>query len=1768
MTVTRTFDVDLTLPLEVNAVAGNDTINISEWENGFTIRGETGTIDSVTVAVSIGGEALTDTTGIAGGGTNATWSLIVPGSANITEPSVSLSVTATLAGYVSTTVTRTLSVDLTAPTVSYAAPSSLKVDEAITSITPTTTHTDIDSYTISSGSLPPGLLLNGTTGVLSGAPTMANDSTQTVEVLATDDAGNETETPATITFPAVAKGDQTLEGFGYSPSRIAYGAPRPTLDTPPGARTPVTYSAVPDSVCTVVSSTGRLSIEGGGICTITASAEGDDNYSPAADTSFVQVARVSVSKSNLEVPEGGSANYTVVLDLQPTDGVRIAVERRSGDLDLSADRDTLIFTDSNWNTPQMVTISAAEDVDSEHGIATFSHNADSDDTEYDGIGIFLVTATEGDNDEAGVTVSPTTVRVPEGGSASYTMKLDTEPADMEDVTIYVLLPGTADPDLTVSTDELLFTNLNWSTPQTVTIFAAEDADSLSDSVTIEHSLASNDEDYNDDEMTVEEVTAIEADNEKEVTVEIQTMSARVGGAFDVTILFSEPVAGFEQSEISVTNGEVTAFSGLGTTYEAEITPSAEGEVKVEVRADVVEYGVGNGNQPAAPLVVEADLTGPEVAITSEASALVGGAFEVTITFSEAVTGFGRSGITVTNGSATGFGGSGTTYTARITPWGSGEARVEVGADVAEDDVGNGNLAATPFIIDVDLTGPNVEITSDAAVPVTGRFEVTITFSEEVTGFNRSEITVTNGSVTGFGGSGTTYTAEITPSESGEVRVEVGADVAEDEVGHGNRAATPFIIEAYLTRPEVEITRDETGPVGGAFEVTITFSEAVTGFERSEITVTNGEVTGFSGSGTTYTAEITPSESGEVRVEVGADVAENAAGNGNQAPPPFIIEVDLTRPDVEITSDAAVPVTGRFEVTITFSEPVTGFEQSEIRVGNGTVADFTEVSPSVYDATIAPAGAGPPVVVEVPENIAEDGVGNGNDAAAPLIVETAVEVSFAEASYRATEGAEAATVTVKLSQAGGERLAIPIRVTRPETTEAGDYGVEGLEDWDAREGTGTLAFAAGETERTWRIVANHDGDGDDETVALGFGELPEFVMTGEPSVATVTLKDKGLVELQVSFSQAAYEVREGQGADIEVTISPAADRRVEVALVAELQGGTTPEDYNHGGLPASVVFEEGASRETISIEVLADEVNDPGEGIVLSLDELPEAVSGADPSSTEVRFMQWRTATQFSRSLEGMLAVIARSMGESARNAIEGRFERHRQWSRLGSSGGAIDDGGQAEQDTLQVAGEALAAEALAALEPGWDGARQQSNTPASWLLNVLPGSLGKLARPNQVPTGASASSGVGPSQSGYDQMRPGDPGTRHTGSAEDSAMPGLGLSLSGASFEMALGKQETQTSWVPVLWGQGDVQRFDGDLARLGMNYRGGLDAGHVGLDLHASERMLAGLSFMRSWGNLDYNDDGVDGVLGSTLNTVHPYLYWQPNERVSLWGIGGWGRGQVDVTEPGRIHDFEAGFRMFAGGVRAALRRRGNTEWGLRADAFTAELETDAVEDIAGVSGEAHRGRLMLDWVHDGALSAGRSLSVKVEAGGRFDQGDADAGAGVETGLRLGYLDANNGLDVALHGRVLVVHESDYRDWGVGVQASWDPGEKQRGFGVSVTSSWGRDGGGRTTLWDNADAVTHPAGMGALGLGSQYRLESEVAYAGAKAPGLPVLLAPYSRLRWTGQGRELAVGTAWSLAARPQFALPATFELEGVRRESKTGRSDYGLLLRMSIPF
>ncbi len=472
------------------------------------------------------------------------------------------------------------------------------------------------------------------------------------------------------------------------------------------------------------------------------------------------------------------------------------------------------------------------------------------------------------------------------------------------------------------------------------------------------------------------------------TVTITGAPAAAGGPFDVTVTFSEPVIDFDDlTDITVTNGDATKVTAVSrTNYTVQITPNGSGtDLTLSIAANVAEDDAGNGNQATGPETIIYDTTQPTVTITGAPAAVNNtNPFNVTVTFSESVTGFGAAGLDVTNGAATNVSGSGTDYMVEITPDGGSPIEVRVKADAAQDDAGNGNQAAGPEIIIYDATRPTVTITgAPAAVNNTNPFNVTVTFSESVTGFGAAGLDVTNGAATNVSGSGTDYTATITPDGGSPIEVRVKADAAQDDAGNGNQAAGPETIIYDTTQPTVTIT-GAPGTVNNTnpFDVTVRFSESVTGFGAAGLDVTNGAATNVSGSGTDYTATITPDGGSPIEVRVKADAAQDDAGNGNQAAGPEIIIYDTTQPTVTITgAPGTVNNTNPFDVTVTFSESVTGFGVAGLDVTNGAATNVSG-SGTDYMVEITPDGSGTDLTLSIAANVAEDRAKNGNQATGP------------------------------------------------------------------------------------------------------------------------------------------------------------------------------------------------------------------------------------------------------------------------------------------------------------------------------------------------------------------------------------------------------------------------------------------------------------------------------------------------------------------------------------------------------------------------------------------------------------------------------------------------------------------------------------------------------------------------------------------------------------------------------------------------------------------
>ena len=134
----------------------------------------------------------------------------------------------------------------------------------------------------------PPLKLTGTATAL---------QSKTKHTLTATDADGETDTLdvyITVVAPR-PKVAQDLTGFAYTPAAMTYGAPDPVLTAPSGAVGTLTYEVTPasESVCTVVETTGALTIDTAGTCTVTALAAATTTHLAGTATAAVEVEKAT-----------------------------------------------------------------------------------------------------------------------------------------------------------------------------------------------------------------------------------------------------------------------------------------------------------------------------------------------------------------------------------------------------------------------------------------------------------------------------------------------------------------------------------------------------------------------------------------------------------------------------------------------------------------------------------------------------------------------------------------------------------------------------------------------------------------------------------------------------------------------------------------------------------------------------------------------------------------------------------------------------------------------------------------------------------------------------------------------------------------------------------------------------------------------------------------------------------------------------------------------------------------------------------------------------------------------------------------------------------------------------------------------------------------------------------------------------------------------------------------------------------------------------------
>ena len=254
---------------------------------------------------------------------------------------------------------------------------------------------------------------------------------------------------------------------------------------------------------------------------------------------------------------------------------------------------------------------------------------------------------------AGVTVSETALTVTEEDATgdTYTVVLDSEPT----ANVVVTVGGHSGTDVTPTPATLTFTNLNWETAQTVTVTAGNDADTANDTVSLTHSAASTDSDYNG--ISIAGVTVTVNDNDTvQVTgvmvepgdTELVVEWTAVGNATGYKVQWKSGGQSYNTSDrqATIASGSTTSYTITSLTNDTEYT--------VQVTATRTGFNDGPSSAevtgtPEAPAA--AGVTVSETALTVTEEDATGDTYTVVLdsepTANVVVTVGGHSGTDVT-----------------------------------------------------------------------------------------------------------------------------------------------------------------------------------------------------------------------------------------------------------------------------------------------------------------------------------------------------------------------------------------------------------------------------------------------------------------------------------------------------------------------------------------------------------------------------------------------------------------------------------------------------------------------------------------------------------------------------------------------------------------------------------------------------------------------------------------------------------------------------------------------------------------------------------------------------------------------------------------------------------------------------------------------------------------------------------------------------------------------------------------------------------------
>ena len=294
--------------------------------------------------------------------------------------------------------------------------------------------------------------------------------------------------------------------------------------------------------------------------------------------------------------------------------------------------------------------------------------------------------------------------------------------------------------------------------------------------------------------------------------------------------------------------------------------------------------------------------------------------------------------------------------------------------------------------------------------------------------------------------------------------------------------------------------------------------------------------------------------------------------------------------------------------------------------------------------------------------------------------------------------------------------------------------------------------------------------------------------------------------------------------------------------------------------------------------------------------------------------------------------------------------------------------------------------------------------------------------------------------------------------------------------DLLLGSSFHRTLENYAAWGNFQSSQFNGSETSNGTTLQldGTVLTGVFGADVTLG-RLLAGaaLAYTDALGTFDAPNDA--GNLTSRLTTLTPYARVQLTERLSAFGLLGYGVGDTTIEQTITGSDTHATVtldhttHLAAAGIRGALPTLAGLDLALNADTLYTATDAPTVPGSAATHATSARVRFAFE-ASRAFIRPRYSIHPTLEVAARYDAGDAETGAGLEvaSGLRFTH---RSGVSLDASARQLLTHADAHEDRGISLALNYSPSAGELGWTAALTTSLGNTASTAQQLWQAQSA-------------------------------------------------------------------------------------------------